>query len=188
VLPYLREVAVRTVHPVIQSPTQAVDAVLRVDFAETSEEHLLLVRLAVTIGVLGVKNVRGASDQHAFAPGHDAGWIFESVETDGGLVVLAVAFSALQALDPAARLPLVVETERIVNHLDDPELAIGSPVERDGALHQRLGGDQLDGETGARPEGSERLFRTQRRGSWLRSSVGDQLYRASGGKKNADGK
>src|SRR5262249_34352532 len=108
VLPYLREVAVRTVHPVIQSPTQAVDAVLRADFAETSEEHLLLVRLAVTIGVHGVKNVRGASDQHAFAPGHDAGWIFESVEKDGGLVVLAVAFSALQALDPAARLPLVV--------------------------------------------------------------------------------
>ena len=80
---------------------------------------------------------------HALPPGHHAGREAEAVEEDGRLVVAAVAVGVLQDADLAAGLALAVDPEGIVAHLDDPEPAVGAPVERDRVLHQRLGGDQL---------------------------------------------
>src|SRR5262249_50721485 len=60
----------------------------------------------------------------------------------------AIGLGLLQELDLAPRLALAVSAERVVAHLDDPELAVGPPGEVDGGHDDRLGGHQLDLEAG----------------------------------------
>ena len=88
-------------------------------------------------------------DDHAVAPGHDAGRERQAVEEGRLLVITAVAVRVFEEPDHAARLALAVDAQRIIAHLDDPELAVGPPVDRDRVLDQRLAGDQLDLEPGA---------------------------------------
>ena len=64
----------------------------------------------------------------------------------------------------AARLALAVDAERVIAHLDDPQLAVGTPGEGDRGLHQRLGGDQFDLETGTQLPTAQGGLRRLRRG------------------------
>src|SRR5438105_11259539 len=75
---------------------------LLVPLTKAGEQDDLLVRLAVAVGVLGVKDIGRAGDDHTSAPGGDAGRIAEVVEKDGCLVVRAVVF--LRSLTLPARL------------------------------------------------------------------------------------
>ena len=99
-----------------------------------------MVGLAVAVAVLGIEDIRGAGDQDAVAPGHHAGREAEAVEEGRLLVVAAVAVGVFQEPDDAAGLALAVDAQRVVAHLDDPELAVGPPLEGDRVLDQRLGG------------------------------------------------
>ena len=135
---------------------------LLVAFGEAGVEDFAAVGLAVAVGVLGVEDIRGAGDEYAVTPGHHAGGERQVVEEDGRFVVLAVALGGLQALDPAAGLAFAVHAERIVAHLDDPELAIRSPGEGDGVFDKRLRGDQLDGETRPHLDRAKRRLRRLR--------------------------
>src|SRR5262249_34639718 len=78
------------------------------------------------------------------------------------LVVLPVAVGVLQYLDAPARFELAVHAERIVAHFDDPEPAIGAEVNGDGAVDQRLGGDQFSDHAGPGTDTGQRLTRRQR--------------------------
>ena len=107
-----------------------------------------MVGLAVAVAVLGIEDLGGAGDEQPVPPGEQAGREAEAVEEGGGLVVAAVAIGVLERADDAARLALAVAAEGIVAHLDDPEPAVGAPVEGDRVGHQRLAGDELDREAG----------------------------------------
>ena len=76
----------------------------------------------------------------------------ESVEECRLLVVDSVAVLVFEVPDDTAGFPLAIESQRIITHLDDPELAVGPPVEGDRILYQRLGGDQLDLEARRDPD------------------------------------
>ncbi len=66
-------VAVGPVDPAVEAELEAVDPVLLVALGEPGEEDLAMVGLAVAVAVLGVEDVGRAGDEHAVAPGHDAG-------------------------------------------------------------------------------------------------------------------
>ena len=61
-----------------------------------------------------------------------------------GPVVSPVAVAVFEDLDRPAGRPLAVEPERVVPHLDHPELAVGAPLEGDRVADQRLRRHQLD--------------------------------------------
>ena len=81
-----------------------------------------------------------------------------SVEKRRLLVVSAVAVSVFQKPDDAAGFAFAVDTQRVVAHLDDPELAVGPPLEGDRVFDQGLGGGQLDLETGRDLDRLERFL------------------------------
>ena len=112
---------------------------LLVPFDEAGEQHFAMVGLAVAVAVLGVEDVRGARDQDTLSPGHHAGREAEPVEERRLLVIPAVAVGIFQESDHAAGLALAVDAQRIIAHLDDPELAVGAPIEGDRVLDQGLG-------------------------------------------------
>ena len=72
-LDHAAAVAVGAVNPVIETPRQAVDAVLRIALDEAGVERHAQVGLAGPLGVLGVEDLRGARHQDALAPRQHAG-------------------------------------------------------------------------------------------------------------------
>src|SRR5262249_35309589 len=120
------------------------------------------VRLTVAVGVLGVEDFRGTGDDDALAPRYNAGRKADFVEKDRRFIVLAIAPGAFEELDASAGLALAIDAERIVAHLDDPELAIGSPGETDRVLHQWLRHDQFGDEAWPRLQGAQRSLRRLR--------------------------
>ena len=137
-------VAVGPVDPAVEAELEAVEPVLLVALGEPGEEDLAMVGLAVAVAILGVEDVGRRGDEHAVPPGHEAGGKRQAVEERRRLVVAAVAVRVLEEPDHAAGLALAVDAQGIVAHLDDPELAVGAPVQRDRVLDQGLAGGQLD--------------------------------------------
>ena len=142
---------------------EAVDPMLLVAFAKTGKEHLAHVRLAIAVGVLGVKNVRRGGHDHALAPGHHAGGEVQPVQEHGGLVVDAVVVGVLEKADDAAWFAFAVHAQRIIAHLHHPQFSVRAPLEGDRVLDQRFAGDQLHFESGPDADGLERIFRRERR-------------------------
>ena len=159
-------VAVGEIEPVVQPPHRPIDPVLLVAFDKSRVKDLLClpVRLAVGAG-LHVEDVRGIHHDGPLAPGQHAGWERQIVEKHRRLVVLSVALRRFEHHDLTARLPLAVHAERIIAHLDHPELAVRPPGHRDGVLHQRLGDDQLRRKPGPSLQTAQRRLR--RFGGWL---------------------
>src|SRR5262249_53491846 len=155
-------IAVGAVDPVVEPPDKTVEAMLLIPLDKPGEEHLLHVRLAFAIRVLGVKYVRGTRDEYALAPRQDAGRIADVVEEHGRLVVMSVTLRRFEELDSPTRLPLPVHAERVVAHLDNPQLPVRPPGDRDGVLHQRLGSGQFNTVAPAAGHQFQRLFRRLR--------------------------
>ena len=131
---------------------------LLVALDESCEERPALVRLAVAVGVLSVKNFRRGGDQDTITPRENAGGKIQVVQEHGGLVIAAVAVGVFQHFDSTARHVAAPfrrredffatrrprgrsragrrfhATERVIEHIDDPEPAIGAPVEGNGIL------------------------------------------------------
>src|SRR5262245_38287043 len=84
-------VAIGAVNPVVQAVLETVQAMLLVPFDEPGEERLAFVGFAITVGVLGVENLRRGGDQEAIAPREQAGGKIQVVEEDGGFVVSTIA-------------------------------------------------------------------------------------------------
>ena len=157
-------VAIGQIAPAIHPPPQTVDAVLLVAGVEAGEQGASLVGPAVAVGIAGEKQFAGSGDQHAVAPGHQAGRKGDVGEKLGPAVVAAVAVGILrdkQIFPPG--LPLIVEAQRIVEHLGDPQLAIGPPIESHRVGDQRLGGDQLDVKAGRHVQRRQPGGRIERR-------------------------
>src|SRR5437899_1437332 len=73
-------VAVGAVDPIVEPPNQTIDAMLRVAWIETDKQLPAHVRLAVTVGVLGIENLRGTRDKYSAAPRHDIGGKAQAIE------------------------------------------------------------------------------------------------------------
>ena len=129
-------VAVGSVDPAIEAELEPIEPVLLVPWPESCEEHVATVGLAIAVGVLGIEDVRRAGDDDPFPPRNQAGGEAEAVEERGRFVVATVAVGVFQDPDNPAELPFVVDSERVVTHLDDPELAVGAPVEGDRIFDQ----------------------------------------------------
>ncbi len=164
--------AIRAVDPVVEPVGQAVDAGLEILGREPPVEELADVGPAVAVEILRIQDVRCRADEHALLPGHHAGREREVVEEGGRPIISTVAVGVFQRDDPPAGLAIAVEAAGVVAHLADPELAVGSPVDRYGTLHQRFGGDKLNLETLGHPDRGEsfgrrgpacRFFRGQER-------------------------
>ena len=152
-------VAVPTVIPAIQAPAEAVEEVLRVSLGEAVEQDRPAVRLAVAIGVLGVKDFGHAGDDHAILPARQAGGIGKVVEEDRDLIVDAIATGGFEDFHPTAADFSVVLVEGVVGHLDDPHSATGVPVDVDRVLNEWFGDGEFDGEAGADMDGLEGILR-----------------------------
>src|SRR5579872_992389 len=150
---------------------------LLVSLDEARVKNLALVGLAIAVGVFGVENVRSGRDENALAPGQDAGGVGD-FEKDRCLVVAAVAVGVFESSDlPAAfeerigvfcRRFVVFDSQRVIAHFDDPQFAIGSEGERNGVKNERLGGHQLDFESGLHANAAARRLGRAR----LRRKVG----------------
>src|ERR1051326_8257300 len=163
-------VAVGAVEPVVEAVIEAVDPMLLVAFAKTGEKSHPFVRFAIAVGVLRIKDFWRGADDDALAPGDYAGGEVQSFEKHGGLVVDAILIGVFQNTDDAAGFAFAVHAERIVAHLHYPQLSIGAPLEGDGVLNQRFGGDQPDFETWPNADRLEGI----RRGEWRRLESGEQ--------------
>ena len=123
---------VGAVNPVVEAVAQAVDAGLPVAGIEPGEDDFANVGLAVAVGVLGINDVGGGTDQHALLPRRDAVGKVDLVEKDGRLVVLAVAVGVFEQTDAAARLIIPLEAGGVVEHFGDPQFAVRTEVDGDG--------------------------------------------------------
>ena len=142
-------VAVATVIPAIQAPAEAVEEMLRISLGEAVEQDRPAIRLAVAIGVFGVKDFGHAGDDYAILPARQASGIGKVVEEDRDLVVDAIATGRLEDLHATATDFSVALVEGVVGHLNDPQSAAGIPVDVDRVLDEWFGGGELDGEAGA---------------------------------------
>ena len=149
--------AVGPVNPVVETVLEPVHAVLLVPFTESAEEGALEVGFPVAVRVFGVDDFGGGADNHALPPRHHAGREIEPGKKQGRFVVPPVAVRVLQKPHVPARLPLSVDTHRIIPHLDDPELSVRAPLERDGISYERFLGHKLDGVARVDPKGLHRL-------------------------------
>src|SRR5512145_1856970 len=66
-------VTVGSVNPAVESPLEAVEAMLLVARVEAGEQNLAHVRTVIAIGVLGVEQIRCGGYEHALSPRHHAG-------------------------------------------------------------------------------------------------------------------
>jgi len=80
--------------------------VLLIAFDEAGEEDFFLVRLAGSLRVLGIKDVRGTGDEDSLAIRENTGREAEAVHEDGRLVIGAVGFRFSRNLMRPPGLPL----------------------------------------------------------------------------------
>ena len=136
----------RDVQPIVESPTEAVEQALDVAGAEAGKDEFLLVRIlgidaAVAVGVFEIENVRRVGDEQPAVERKEGRRPEQAVDEDGALIELAVAVEVVEHAD--ARV-LAVAVLAIAAHLADEEPAVLVELHRDGAIHQRLGGDLFE--------------------------------------------
>ena len=153
------------IDPSVESPAEAVGAELLVAFEESADEDGPLVRLAIAVGVAQPEDLGSGGDDHAVAPGDEAGREAEAFGEHRGLVGATVTVGVPQDPDPAARFAAAVEAHRVIGHLDDPGVAGDVPVDRDGVEHERFGGDEVDGESVRHMDPGEGFAGRERLGS-----------------------
>ena len=144
VLPVLIErtrpaaVAVGAVDPAVEAELEAVEPVLLVALAEAGEQHLAMVGLAVAVAVLGIEDVRAQATSTPLRQG------MSPAGSRGRRGTSSTCRTGRRRRCPRgyrttpAGFPLPSAPSGIIPHLDDPEPAVGAPVEGDRVLHQRL--------------------------------------------------
>ena len=152
----------RAVDAIVEAPVQRVDERLHVEprraAAETGEDYLALVRLAVAIRILQPEDVGRRADEDAAAVADDRGGPRQVVGKDGGLVELAVAVRVFEQPD-APRVRRLVAPLGVVNHLDHEEPAVLVEGHRDRAVDERFAGDEFEAKTLLHLEGRRRVRR-----------------------------
>src|SRR5262249_47865171 len=149
-----------TINPPVQAQLEAVQSMLLVAFRKSREQNLAKIRLAIAVSVGRKEDLRSARHQNTVSPGHDPAGEAQPVQKRRLFVVDSVAVLVFKVADDTAGLSPPVDPERIVPHLEHPELAVRPPIKSDRILDQRLRGYQLDRE--ARRE-LDRLKRRRRR-------------------------
>ena len=158
---YEAERVLRADERVVEGEEEAVACVLGVVLAgEPAREDLRRVRTAVAVGVAREEEMRRLDHEDAVAPERDAARHHESIEEHRGFVHLAVAIGVAQHLDAPESLGLAraFGVAHVPAHLDHPQPPVGTELERDGRLDQRLRRDQFNAVSVRHPEGRKRLF------------------------------
>src|SRR5207249_6568089 len=99
--------------------------------AKPGEEGLALVRFAIAIGILGIKNFGRRADDHALPPRDDAIGKVEAIKKHSRFVVMPRVVGVFEETHDSAWLAFAIQSERVIDHLDDPKLAIRAPLESD---------------------------------------------------------
>src|SRR5262249_1238407 len=128
--------AVGPVNPVVQAPSQPVDAELLVAGVETGQNYLFFVRLPVAIGVFEVPDVLAVGHEDPAVPRQHAVGKRQLVGEDGCVAIAAVLARIVQALYQTTRSGI-----RIVPHLGDVHSAVFVPGDGDGTDDIRLRSD-----------------------------------------------
>src|SRR5438046_1915484 len=95
--------AIRPIEPVIQAVIITIRAMLLIARMKTGEQNFLHIRLAVAIGILGVNDVRRATDNDALAPRINAVGKTKTVEEHGGFVVVPIALRIFEKTHNSTR-------------------------------------------------------------------------------------
>ena len=144
-----RGTARRAVDAVVMPPAEAVHQRLHVEsvdpIADAGEDDSPLVGFLVAIGVFQKENVRRRADEHATVVTNDRRWPSKVTSIDRRAVVTAVAVLVLE--QPHLTKPIVTVL-RVADHLDDEQPAVLVERHRYWVGDERLGGSQLDAETG----------------------------------------
>ena len=146
------EDARRPMHPMVQSPSQAVDPRLIVVRFESRQERRHLIRSTVPRGITSEEHVGRSGDQHPVAPNFDIRGERQPVEKGRRMVVLSVTRRVTQHSDRSTRLIGPVQALRVIVHLRDPETTIRSKIDGHRILHQWLAGHQLDAQLWVRDQ------------------------------------
>jgi hypothetical protein len=146
---------------------------VRVETAIRVGDELLRVGLEVAVGVLHQPEIRRLANQDTMIEHRQRARKNESVREDRPLVHRAVVVGVFEDDDSTDRivLPGRLDVVHITRHLDDPEAAVGIPVDDDRILNERLARDQLETVTRRHVDRRELL-----RGRTNRRFIGDGLY------------
>ena len=135
---------------------------MRILDAEAGEEFFYDVRFAVAVGVFGVKQIGRGGDEDALSPDGDAERLGDFVEKDGAGFERAVAVAVFEEADASDGRALFAVLAAVVARLGDPNFAVGTEVDRYGALDERLDGHELDTHAGPHLNRGERVGRRLR--------------------------
>src|SRR5678816_2390835 len=89
-------VAIRSVKPIVETVLKPVHTVLLIPLAKPFQQCHTKVGFAVAIAIFSVKNLRGGTDDHSFAPRHNSIGKIQIGKKDCGLIVLAVVVGVLK--------------------------------------------------------------------------------------------
>ena len=146
-------IAIGKVDPVVQASLESIDAVLLVALGEAFVKVLYDLCLSILVTVRCKKDIRCCTYDHTITPGHDTSGIGNAVKKQGGRVVLAIMVSVFEVSHSSTGLTLVVHPQRIVCHLDHPQFAIGTPVDRNRIHDQWFCSNQFSGESCRQSDG-----------------------------------
>ena len=153
--------AVGGVDPVVDTPGEPVDVVLRVLDREAGEQDVARVGHPVAVRVAQVQDVGRRGHQHAVAPRQNRRRVGQPVGEQRPRLVVAVEVLVHQPLDPAQR-RRAFRPHRVAAHLDHEHPAVGIERDRyridDGGL---LGG-QLETEVVRQLRGGDEIVRIER--------------------------
>ena len=167
------------VQPAVQPPGEAVQPRLKIMPRKARHIRPHDVGAPITIGILGVEQVRRGADERAFAPWHHAGRERNAVEEQRRLVVASVAIAVGENLDAttrreaARRLPdrLAIlapdldrrfETAWVVIHLAHPQPPLRVPINGDRRFNQRFACDEFHDHLRLGADGAQGFLRRLR--------------------------
>ena len=125
-------VAIGEVQPTVETPFEAIEAVLLIALSEAREEHASHIGTPVAIGVFGVEQFGGRRDEGALSERQHARRKGQVGEEWHHAVHAPIAIVIVEDIHPAAGFAFAVEAQRVVAHLDHPQPTLHVPVEVNG--------------------------------------------------------
>ena len=115
------------------------------------------IGFAIVVGVFSVENFRSSADDNALTPRDDACREIHTFEEDGRFVVAAITIGIFEKTNDSAGLAFAIDSERVIAHLDHPQLAVCAPIESNRVQHERFAGHQFHFEAGTDLNAGERV-------------------------------
>ena len=131
-------------NPTVKAGYQTIDPGVKVACAKVAEQLFDFVRLAISVGVLGIENVRCGTDQHPFAPHGDTCGKWDSLQKHPGSFRNATFITLIQQTHSARRFIIAFWAHGIIEHFGHPKGTVVAKVDRHRALNHRFRSDDFD--------------------------------------------